>query len=361
MTADAKTQNTAAAQLATPRTTAGKFSGYTTRERPYWPLFMFGSRTNVVSVPLWFGQPRAGVDNGPERMKAHGTLSYMTDKHSGFNLDFSRNLHFDQVANDTPFANIKRPRSVGKANKKIADSVADALKDGEFCLALGGDHSLAIGSILGQYRAQNNFGVIWVDAHADLNPPQASGSGNAHGMPLSFLIRDLAHLIPSNIPEFDWVEPCLDIHDVAYIGLRDLDPAEKQIIKEYGMSAYTMHDVQEHGIGEIVRRAIADVSYNNTRPIHLSFDIDGLDPTVAPSTGTPVPGGLQLAQGVYIVEKVAETGLLTMMDLVEVNPDLGSPEDQKKTMDAASEIIGAWYGRRSKFQIPPGYSVPFPQ
>jgi len=179
-------------------------------------------------------------------------------------------------------------------------------------------------------------------------------------MPLAFLIKDLAHLIPPNIPEFDWVEPCLGINDVAYIGLRDLDSAEKQIIKEYGMSAYTMHDVMEHGIGEIVRRAIADVSHNYSRPIHLSFDIDGLDPTVAPSTGTPVPGGLELAQGVYIVEKVAETGLMTMMDLVEVNPELGTEADQRKTMDAASEIIGAWYGRRSKLQIAPDYKIPSP-
>jgi len=328
------------------------------RKSKPWPCCMYDIQTCVIGIPYNYGQPKLGVSNGPSRMREYGVIKSIEEM--GFKVSDAGDMKFEDVPDDSPYANVKRPRAVGRANKLIAQQVASALEQGGVCLTLGGDHSLAIGSIIGQSRVQLDFGVIWIDAHADINPPQASYSGNAHGMPLAFLVKELQDLIPADIPEFDWIKPCIGAKDIAYIGLRDLDPAEKKIIDDYNITAFTMHDVIELGLSKVVQLAIAAVSNNNSRPLHLSFDIDALDPTFAPSTGTPVPGGLTLREGVYITEQVAATGLLTVMDVVEVNPELGSAVDQQTTLQSALEVIGGWFGRRSRKQLTPGYTIPRP-
>jgi arginase len=321
-----------------------------------WPAELYETTVDVIGIPYNFGQQKHGTQKGPQKIRAAGLIDNIRE--FGFKVHDKGDLKFEEFANDPTVNNIRRPKCVGAANRKIAESVSDSLKDGHVCVTLGGDHSLAIGSIYGHAQAEPDLGVIWIDAHADLNTPLTSPTGNVHGMPLSFLVHELKDYIPKGTPEFDWVQPWKNL---SYIALRDLDEGEKQIIDDYGVKAYMMSDVTEQGIGKIVDLAIEAVSSGNPkRPIHLSFDIDALDPVAAPSTGTAVPGGLSLREGVYITEKIAATGRLQVMDLAEVNPELGSAADQLTTVQSACEIIEAWFGKRSRKFIRPGYSIPRP-
>jgi arginase len=210
-------------------------------------------------------------------------------------------------------------------------------------LTLGGDHSIAIGTIAGTARAirerlNREMAVVWVDAHCDINTPETSESGNIHGMPVAFL-TGLAKEERKDI--FGWLkdENLISVKKLVYIGLRDVDRGEKLILREHGIKAFSMHDIDRyveypiphlgsphtlmlprHGIGRVMEMALGHIG--NDTPIHLSFDVDALDPMWAPSTGTPVRGGLTLREGDFIAECVHETGCLVAMDLVEVNPTL---------------------------------------
>jgi arginase len=186
--------------------------------------------------------------------------------------------------------------------------------------------------------------VIWIDAHADLNTVETTESGNIHGMPVSFLLG-----IGSKIPEFGWVKPALRTDRIVYIGLRDVDAGEKRLLREHGIKAFSMTDVDRHGIGRVVELALDAVNPGRDRPIHLSFDVDALDPTVAPSTGTPVRGGLTFREGHYICEAIYETGLLVAMDLMEVNPSLLSDADVATTVAVGCSLIRSAMGMPSVF------------
>lgn len=188
-----------------------------------------------------------------------------------------------------------------------------------------------MGTISGVMRAHPDAVVVWVDAHGDINTPETSTSGNIHGMPVSFLLGIAGELpkVESGPQPFSWVKPVLRPDRLVYIGLRDVDDGEKKILREHNIRAYSMHEVDKYGIGRVVELALAHVNPDGTRPIHLSFDVDALDPTVAPSTGTPVRGGLTFREGHYICEAIAETGLLVGLDIMVSiqafrEPQLGS-------------------------------------
>ncbi|KAI4095883.1 MAG: hypothetical protein LQ339_007121 [Xanthoria mediterranea] len=226
-------------------------------------------------------------------------------------------------------------------------------------LTLGGDHSLAIGSVAGVAKAIREatgvaLGVVWVDAHADINTPESSLSGNVHGMPVAFLtgIAPGAERKPgdgrtSKTP-FDWLEDThrVDMSKLVYIGLRDFDEAEKKILQQCGAKMFGMAEIKNRGIASIISRALEYLGPDT--PLHLSFDIDALDPTIAPSTGTPVSRGLSLWEGRYIASELAKTERLVAMDLVEVNPlESVDGDGPKKTVTAACQIIEAALGERS--------------
>lgn len=208
-------------------------------------------------------------------------------------------------------------------------------------MTLGGDHSLAMGTIAGTKRKYPNAGVVWVDAHADINTPLTTESGNLHGCPVSFLLGlDGCDVEPFN----KWLKPCLKPEDIVYIGLRDIDDAEKKILKENNIKTFTMHHVDKHGIGKVMELALQYINPSRDRPLHLSFDVDALDPTVAPSTGTPVRGGLTFREGHYITEVVAETGCLVALDIMEVNPSLLDPRSVEMTVAAGCSLTRASLG-----------------
>jgi arginase len=223
--------------------------------------------------------------------------------------------------------NISRLRyapQIGEACRQICEAVEEVATDPQaFCLTLGGDHSVAFGSIQGILRTRPNFGLVWVDAHGDFNTPDTSPSGNLHGMPLAALVG----YVKTGLPHFEWLErgPHLDPKRVALLGVRSLDTGEKRLLREAGISVFTMKDIDRYGIGRIMEQVL-EVVGSEGRPIHVSFDIDSMDPQEAPGTGTRVRGGLTYREAHYILESLADTKQLGSMDLVEINPvlDLGN-------------------------------------
>ncbi|KAF8681495.1 arginase family [Rhizoctonia solani] len=282
--------------------------------------------STLIVIVYSGGQPKAGVDHGPIHLVNAGLEDQLAGL--GWKVKFDGHHQFEEIdaQNDTPLGILKRPRLVSQVCEAVAKVVGDHARKGELPLTLGGDHSLAMGTISGVLSAYPEACVVWVDAHADINTPSTSTSGNIHGMPLSFLLGIAGEVprVESGPQPFEWIKPILRPDRLVYIGLRDVDNGEKQILREHGIRAYSMHEVDRYGIGRVVELALAYVNPDGNRPIHLSFDVDALDPSVAPSTGTPVRGGLTFREGHYICEAIAETGLLVGLDIMEVNPSLGA-------------------------------------
>lgn len=297
----------------------------------------------VVAVGFSGGQCKPGVDAAPSALIESGLLTQLRDE-LGYKLHGDDTVHLytdlvPQAGQDPPYRGMKNPKAVSAVTRRIADQVYSHASQGRLVLTLGGDHSIAVGTIGGTAKAvrerlNREVAVIWVDAHADINTPETSGSGNIHGMPVAFLTG----LATEDKEEyFGWLEESnrLSLRKLVYIGLRDVDAGEKRILRENGIKAFSMHDIDRHGIGRVMEMALAHIG--NDTPIHLSFDVDALDPQWAPSTGTPVRGGLTLREGDYIAECVHETGNLIAMDLVEVNPSLVASDNDP----GASETVRA--------------------
>lgn len=289
------------------------------------------AQLGVVAVGFSGGQCKPGVDAAPSALIESGLLNALKEE-LGYELHHDDTVHsYKELipAADPDYRNMKRPLAVSAVTQKIAEQVYTHAKAGRTVLTLGGDHSIAIGTIAGTARATREIygkemAVIWVDAHADINTPEVSESGNIHGMPVAFL-TGIATEERGDV--FGWLKPenLLSVKKLVYIGLRDVDRAEKIILKEHGIKAFSMHDVDGMGIGQVVKQALEYIGKDT--PIHLSFDVDALDPDFAPSTGTPVRGGLSLREGDYISEEVHATGQLIAMDLVEINPTLEPGQD----------------------------------
>ncbi|KAL2039493.1 hypothetical protein N7G274_007765 [Stereocaulon virgatum] len=301
-----------------------------------------GNELGVVAVGFSGGQRKPGVDAGPTALIQAGLLTQLKED-LGYTLH-----HDDEVHNysslmpqsDPDYRNMKNPLAVSVVTQRLATQVYDHAKHGHLVLTLGGDHSIAIGTVAGTSRAikerlGREIAVIWVDAHADINTPETSVSGNIHGMPIAFL-TGLAKGEKEEM--FGWlgVEPKLSLKKLVYIGLRDVDKCEKKVLRDHGVRAFSMHDVDKYGIARVMEMALGHIGTDT--PIHLSFDVDALDPQWAPSTGTPVRGGLTLREGDYIAECVHETGSLVAMDLVEVNPSLEAMGAQE-TIRAGCSLV----------------------
>lgn len=303
------------------------------------PRFIKDKTVAIVGCPFRGGQPKLGVDKGPIHLVEAGLVDQL--KELGWNVQFDGHHQFEEIAaaDDPPIGKLKNPRLVSRVCQSVAKVVGEHAKSGQLPLTLGGDHSLAMGTISGTLEAHPNACVVWVDAHADINTYETTDSGNIHGMPVSFLIG-----IGEKIPEFEWVKPLLKTSRIVYIGLRDVDSGEKRILRENNIKAFSMHEVDKYGIGKVVEMALDHVNPNRDLPIHLSFDVDALDPSVAPSTGTPVRGGLSFREGHYICEAIWETGLLTALDIMEVNPSLADGEGVEQTVAVGCSLTRSALG-----------------
>jgi arginase len=214
---------------------------------------------------------------------------------------------------------------------RIADLVAKAAADGYVPLVLGGDHSIAIGSLSGMARAKGGPGaVLWIDAHGDLNRPETSPSGNVHGMPLAAALGAAGERFPQK-----------SVERAALIGIRSLDPGERELVKELDVKVFTMSEIDKHGVERVMQEALTFLA--GSRFVHVSLDLDAVDPGSAPGVGTPVRGGLSYREAHFVLELVSESGLLDSLDVVEVNPIL---DRENETAKLAVELVASALGAR---------------
>ncbi len=212
----------------------------------------------------------------------------------------------------------------------VAEKVSTAVEDQHLPIVLGGDHSIALGTLGGLAVSHGPGGVLWFDAHGDLNTPDTSPSGNVHGMPLAAALGLANEAFESDA----WPLPALDPERVALVGVRSLDDGEREVVRDLGVSVYTMTDLDRRGVEPVVREALERVAGADF--VHVSLDLDAVDPDVAPGVGTPVRGGLSYREAHFAMELVAESGLLGSMDVVEVNPIL---DRQNATAELAVELV----------------------
>jgi len=315
------------------------------------------SHVAIIGAPFSGGQPRDGVQHFPSQFRERGFIERIEslNKRKAFDYgDIEVPKYCTQLPTSTNFAGheVKNTSACGIASERVAKLVEEAALNQALCVTLGGDHSVATGSIIGQCRARKKVSVIWVDAHNDLNTPVTSPSGNVHGMALSFLLRGLGEGM-SLIPGYEWATPCLDPKDVVFIGSRDTDPEEYNLITELGIPMFSMQDIDKYGISQVIEQAVKLASPGLKQPIHISYDVDSLDPFYVPGTGTRVPGGLTLREGMYIGEYVSQLGLLAGVDIVEVNTDLcKNDEEIEMTISSTMALLHACLGWQR-----PGYQA----
>lgn len=274
--------------------------------------------THVAFIGAGFnaGQPTGGVAAGPTALLAAGLAEAVKGLGKGWS---QQELTFPSpdLYEFCPDAGLH----------KIKDAAATAAAAGEFVLTVGGDHSVAAASIAGIQSVHSDVAILWVDAHADANTPASSPSGNYHGMPAAHLMG----WFDDTPTGFEWLPKggCIDEGKLAYIGLRDVDAAEAKMLRESRVTVFTMHDIDRLGIARVIELALATVDPQRRCAVHLSLDIDAVDPLYAPGTGTIATGGLTPREVKYICTELGRKHRLVGMDLVEVNPDLDPPGDSK--------------------------------
>jgi len=293
----------------------------------------------IIGVPLDLGASRRGVDMGPSALRIAQLVERL--RSLGHTVEDVGNLivsQREQLANCGPDS----IPAIEAVCRELAHVTADAVRAGVTPLVLGGDHSLAMGSIAGVATALaergRQLGVIWLDAHGDINTPASSASGNVHGMPV-------AHLVGLGDPRLSTIAvppPAVTREHLVMVGLRDLDPPERRHIRELGITAYTMREIDERGLMSVMADAIA-IAGRGTGGIHVSCDPDWIDPVDAPGVGTPVRGGATFREAHLALEMVADSGRLVSMDLVEINPVL---DDRNRTATLAVDLIVSAFGAR---------------
>ncbi|XP_054160904.1 arginase-1-like [Oppia nitens] len=318
----------------------------------------------IIGAPTAAGQSRSpGVQLGPRVLRdarliqqiqqlGHDVRDYGD---IGGDNDVDHQLSTDDDNQSTTISSrLKNERQVQDFCGQLASMVLKVRSDdNRLPLIIGGDHSVAIGSITGNSGDGSggdgdDLCVIWVDAHADINTARTTTTGHFHGMPVSFLIRQVGQQYGD--PNADCLvgrslRPSIDAQNIAYIGLRDLEPCELKILNDLGIRHFSMADIDRLGIYEVVARALAAVNPRLDRRIHCSFDVDSVDPSQAPSTGTPVAGGLTLREAQVIGEEIGRTGRLAGLDFVELNPQIGSASDVRLTIDTSVSIILSFLGK----------------
>ncbi|MEO5928377.1 MAG: arginase [Candidatus Kapaibacterium sp.] len=296
---------------------------------------------HIVGFPMDLGADRRGVDMGPSALRIADideklrALGYTVIDEGDIEVQVPEVLKILDP-------HLKYLPEIAHACERLARKVKRVLKDGEFPLVLGGDHSMAIGTIAGVAGycrdAKKRLGVIWIDAHSDINVPGTSPSGNIHGMPVAASIGIGAPELSAVGGSFRKLDPT----NIVMIGLRSVDEGERKIIREQGVTTYTMTDIDRLGIHRVMEESL-DFLRARTDHIHVSFDLDSVDPSVAMGVGTPVPGGLTYREAHLIMEMIAERGGLGSLEVAEVNPIL---DDMNKGALFAADLVASAMGKR---------------
>jgi len=290
----------------------------------------------VIGAPMDLGADRRGVDIGPSAIRYAGLSDLLTKL--GHTVHDIGNIVIPQPENQ-PVGNqkVKYLAPIVKACEELTAIVGRALQNGEFPLVLGGDHSIALGSISAVAQVHRKVGVLWIDAHGDFNTDETTPSGNIHGM----ILAALAGLGHHSLTHLGGWAPKLDPQSIVIVGARDVDVGERALLRDNHVHVFTMPDIDERGMCAVMQEAITLAGRNNDG-IHLSLDIDALDPREAPGVGTPVRGGLTYREAHLAMELVAKSGQLVAMDVVEVNPIL---DRENATAILAVELVLSALGK----------------
>ncbi|WP_374709413.1 arginase [Desmospora profundinema] len=283
------------------------------------------------------GADRRGVDMGPSAIRYASLQEKLTSL--GYDVEDLGNLQVPTPESyDVGQQQLKYLREVHAVSEELAQTLDRVVAAGRFPLILGGDHSIAIGTIAGVARHHRQMGLIWFDAHGDLNTAETTPSGNIHGMPLAVSLGyghpDLVHI--------GGYAPKIRPENIVIIGARQLDEGERKLIREQGIRVFTMHDIDRLGMGNVMEETLQIVT-DGTDGVHLSLDLDGLDPNDAPGVGTPVAGGITYRESHLALELLAEADILTSAEFVEVNPIL---DTGNRTAKVAVALIGSVFGEK---------------
>lgn len=287
----------------------------------------------LIGVPQNHGCDKDGVQYGPQKLVENNLEDRLREK--GIEVEYIKDIEVEKVNSEDKFKddkNIKYYKSIYDTNEKLADSVYKTLNDGYFPIILGGDHSLALGSISGASKYFNNIGVVWVDAHGDFNTEITSESKNAHGMPLAFLSgygkKELVNLYYEGIKVKE--------ENIFHIGGRDIDIKERELLNQSKVNLYDKSIVDEKGFNWIIEDILKKCKEQSIKSLHISFDIDFMDKYIVPGTGTRVEGGYTLEDSKYVVRRLIESNMVKSIDFVEFNPSL---DENNKTLYICDELL----------------------
>jgi arginase len=295
----------------------------------------------VIGVPLDLGQSRRGVDMGPSAVRCAG-LEYKLEQ-LGHTVEDGGNVPVAMPEQKNPGKpEAKYLKEIASTCQKHADLVLKTLESGKVPLSLGGDHSMAVGSVAGlaefYHRQNQKVGLIWMDAHSDINTPGTSPSGNVHGMPLGAIMG----LGPTELANLYGWSPKIAPENCVLVGIRDVDIHEKENIRRAGIQVYTMRDIDERGMRTVMEEALRHAG-RGTAGYHVSLDMDWLDPEDAPGVGTPVEGGATYREGHLAMEIIADHGRMLSFEIVEVNPVL---DERNQTAELAVELAMSAFGKK---------------
>lgn len=301
-----------------------------------------GLEIDLIGATTAFGQGKPGVSFGPDALRMAGIVGMLSN--NGHIVSDKGNVSGKYTHNfakkDISITdNLKNLEEVRDYSLELAKLTSKSIENNRFPLTIGGDHSLALGSLSGIAPHYNELGVIWLDAHGDLNTAETSPSGNIHGM----ILAQLLGIGNDKLTSINGHQAKLKTENIVLIGVRDLDDGEKQLIKEKNILTFSMSDVRELGLKEVLRKTLKHLEH--TDGLHLSFDVDSIDPMEVKGTGTKVPGGLFTSEVIMFMEELSKKDKLTSMDLVEVNPLL---DDHNKTAETAVWITEYLFGKRTR-------------
>jgi arginase len=300
------------------------------------------SRIAIVGAPLDLGQGRRGVDMGPSAVRVAGLGRRLAAL--GYRVADLGNIDVAQAESlaDAGPSNAKYVTQIAESCEKLARLVADSLAGLHTPVVLGGDHSIAAGTVAGVAdflrQSRQKPGLLWIDAHADMNTPASSPSGNIHGMPLACCVGQG----PAELANLLGFAPKVDAANVALVGIRDVDELERDMLRSTGVRAFTMRDIDERGMHDVMRDAIA-IACSGPAGFHLSLDLDFVDPQFAPGVGTPVRGGATYREAHLAMEMICDSGRMLSMEVVEVNPVI---DQFNGTAELAVELILSALGKK---------------
>ena len=295
------------------------------------------SKLSLIGVAIDLGAGTPGVSMGPSAIRYAGVVERL--RNIGYEVEDKGDIVAIKPASPiTDGTNLKNLDEVARVNNELCGRVSEEMGKGRFPLIIGGDHSIAIGSIAGVLQHVENLGVIWFDAHGDINTDETSPSGNIHGMPVAVSLG-LGH---ERLTSIGGADKKLKTKNIVFVGCRDLDMGERKVLKELGITVFTMHEIDRLGMTEVMNRAIK-IAGEGTDGIHVSFDLDSMDPMFVEGTGTRVPGGMTYRESHLALEMVAQTEKVISAEFVEVNPIIDVKNQTAKTAVALiGSLMGEW-------------------